>query len=67
MQLPIKREFLDVVLQNFETELWRACNEFNLQALSDRYLNYQLSHNKFIKHLIQFVDEQREKAEYALS
>ncbi|CAD8127387.1 unnamed protein product [Paramecium sonneborni] len=67
VQLPIKRDLLEVLLQQFETELWRVCNEQNLHYLSDRYLSYQLSNNKFLKHLVQFVDEQKDKAEIALA
>lgn len=52
MNPAFKRDLLEIILQQFETEFFRICNEFNHSILIDRYNSYQQTMNKFLKHIL---------------
>ncbi|CAD8184397.1 unnamed protein product [Paramecium octaurelia] len=61
----VKRELFDIIQQQFETELYQMNTKLNLQHLVDKYNSYQQIMQKFMRNVINNIEEYKSKTEFA--
>lgn len=53
----LKRDLIEVMLQQFESEFFILCNEKGYLDLQEKYMSYQSMMSKLLKHVLHFVDD----------
>ncbi|KAM3140320.1 hypothetical protein pb186bvf_007480 [Paramecium bursaria] len=59
----IPRDYIEHMLQNFETELQKVCHEYGTKDLNDKYQCYQQSINKLLNQVLHVFEQLTAKLE----